>query len=146
MPENLEDIWQAFILARDSLYPTITNNNALSLRKASDYLNGELSAMEIMVKANEKIFRKNANKKVYTQDLDLFKTISKVKDIFVKKQAIFETKGIKGDDVIAVIPKKAFKLKKSEVDQNYIATMMILTDPFVEEWVKQYKNLTNAKK
>lgn len=141
--ENIDDIWKAFILARNKNYPEINPNDGfISLRKAVDYIDDKLATKGIIEKkVEEGVFRRNADKKIAISDLKLFKIILDVKDMFVKGGAILPTKGLKGEDVLAVIPKSINKLKRNEVDQKILATLMLLDNPFIQDFIKEYKEL-----
>lgn len=125
--EKNKDIWEAFIFSRDKNYPTpSTDDIYLEKSKAEVFVDKLFVANTLKDKADKGILRKNARGWILKKDLEYLLTLFTLKDLFLKSGSILPTKGVRGEDVFAVIPKKINRLGKNEREQEMLALKKLL--------------------
>lgn len=131
------DIWEAFKVARDKLYPEPkTDWNLISARQAVKVMDNKISLYNLLKFVKNGTFRA-VDQKVYQEEVELFKIIFDLKDIFVKSGALLESKdAITQKEVIAVIPKQLDKLKKGTLDQEMLALQELINNDFTKEFLQ----------
>lgn len=132
------DIWEAYQVARDQIYPTPEVDwQLISARKAVKLLNQKISLYNMLKFIKNKTFR-SVNSKIYKEEVELFKVIFDLKDIFYQSGALIKTKeAISQKEVIAVIPKQINKLNKGKLDQEMSALVSLLQNDFTQEFLKK---------
>ncbi len=137
MTEKLNDFWSVFKEALKKYPPKI--GKLYSSRQASVYLSGGVSHSVLLKKSKEGVFNL-IDGKFQQGELDEFKKLLDIKNMFLKTGVILETKDHNDDDIFAIIPTRIDKLGFSKLDQELKASAMLLKDPFVLAYTRILEN------
>jgi hypothetical protein len=137
------DIWEAFILARNKLYPQpLESWEKISARQAEKNLDNRISLYNILKLAKpEAGVLRTSDGKVYKEEIELLRTVLDLKDIFIKSGAILDTTdNITGKEIYAILPKSMDKLKTGELDQTLKVMKILVSHPFSREFIAELQS------
>ncbi len=136
-PPMTPDIWTAFKVSRDQLYPNPKKDwELISARQSVKVLDGRVSLYNILKLLKQGIFRVESGK-IYKEEVELLKMVLDLKDIFIKSGTILPTEDVNGREVFAIIPKSIDKLKSPELNQELVSLKTLLNHPFGKIFIEE---------